>query len=130
MWNSRESGSNVLNSIDDVDKIPLNIQLFAKNSDEVLDGVSDVDEMITMLKNGNRSGNVITYDLDDGSRVIFRADYGNNAHTMPGRGYSSPIDHFNIEVHKPNGNGGYSKIKNSNMHIVPLDNGGFDIWFK
>ena len=73
--------------------------------------------------------NQLMYTLTDGTRVIFRKDFGANAHPIrnifPGKG---SIDHYNIEVQIPKARGGVRVIEN--LHIVPNSSGGFTWWDK
>ncbi|EGY53368.1 hemagglutinin/hemolysin family protein, partial [Neisseria shayeganii 871] len=73
--------------------------------------------------------NQLMYVLDDGTRVIFRKDFGNQAHPIgnifQGKGN---INHYNIEVQIPKANGGVRVIEN--LHIVPNSSGGFTWWGK
>ena len=73
--------------------------------------------------------NQLMYTLTDGTRVIFRKDFGANAHPIrnifPGKG---SIDHYNIEVQIPKARGGVRVIEN--LHIVPNSSGGFTWWGK
>jgi hypothetical protein len=67
--------------------------------------------------------------LDDGTRVIFRKDFGTNAHRLEG-GFEGKrkIDHYNIEIQIPKPNGGVTIIEN--IHIVPDGKGGYTWWGK
>jgi RHS repeat-associated protein len=58
--------------------------------------------------------------LDDGSKIIFRRDIGQNAHPI-GKKYQNPVDHFNIEIHKPVKNhlGRFKQTKD--VHIIVND---------
>ena len=70
--------------------------------------------------------------LDDGTRVIFRKDFGGQAHPFqsgPFKGQGA-IDHYNIEIHVPKNSprGGMKTIEN--VHIVPDGKGGYTWWGK
>ena len=55
--------------------------------------------------------------LNDGSKVIFRRDIGEHAHNLyPKYPLGTKTDHFNIEIQKPNTQGGFKTIEN--LHIV------------
>ncbi|WP_421522854.1 VENN motif pre-toxin domain-containing protein [Neisseria yangbaofengii] len=73
--------------------------------------------------------NQLIYTLDDGTRLIFRKDFGDKAHPIgnifQGKG---AIDHYNIEVQIPRANGSVRTIEN--LHIVPNSLGGFTWWGK
>ncbi|WP_312267624.1 hypothetical protein [Neisseria sp.] len=73
--------------------------------------------------------NQLMYTLDDGTRLIFRKDFGDKAHPIgnifQGKG---AIDHYNIEVQIPRANGSVRIIEN--LHIVPNSSGGFTWWGK
>jgi filamentous hemagglutinin family protein len=63
--------------------------------------------------------------LEDGTRVIFRKDFGEQAHTIGGpfQGMGK-IDHYNIEIQSAAG----KRIEN--VHAVPDESGGFTFWGK
>ncbi|GHT96804.1 hypothetical protein AGMMS49545_22840 [Betaproteobacteria bacterium] len=67
--------------------------------------------------------------LDDGTRVIFRKDFGAEAHRLGGpfRG-AGKIDHYNIEIQVPKHDprGGVNIIEN--VHVVPDGKGGYTWW--
>jgi hypothetical protein len=67
--------------------------------------------------------------LDDGTRVIFRKDFGEQAHALRGpfQGQGR-IDHYNIEIQIPKPNGHTDIIEN--IHVVPDGQGGFTWWGK
>ena len=73
--------------------------------------------------------NQFMYTLSDGTRVIFRKDFGQNSHPIgnifQGKG---AIDHYNIEIQIPKANGSVKTIEN--LHIVPNSSGGFTWWGK
>lgn len=63
--------------------------------------------------------------LEDGTRVIFRKDFGDKAHAIGGPFQGAGrIDHYNIEVQSATG-----KII-ENVHVVPNGKGGFTWWGK
>lgn len=64
--------------------------------------------------------NQVMATLEDGTRVLFRKDFGSKAHGLGGpfKG-AGKIDHYNIEVQASTG----KQIKN--VHIVPDGKGGF-----
>jgi len=63
--------------------------------------------------------------LEDGTRVIFRKDFGAQAHTIGGpfQGMGK-VDHYNIEIQSAAG----KRIEN--IHAVPDESGGFTFWGK
>ncbi|UPT86955.1 hypothetical protein HAP41_0000043200 [Bradyrhizobium barranii subsp. apii] len=63
--------------------------------------------------------------LDDGTRVLFRKDFGESAHPLGGpfKGMGN-IDHYNIEIQSAAGK------QLENIHIVPDGKGGFTWWAK
>lgn len=63
--------------------------------------------------------------LKDGTRVIFRKDFGEQAHAIGGpfQGLGK-VDHYNIEVKSAAG----KTIEN--IHAVPDGSGGFTFWGK
>jgi filamentous hemagglutinin len=66
--------------------------------------------------------------LEDGTKVIFRKDFGANAHAVGGpyQGQGN-IDHYNIEIQVPKTKG--VRII-EDVHIVPDGNGGYVWWGK
>lgn len=61
--------------------------------------------------------------LEDGTRVLFRKDFGEKAHRLGGPFQGAGrIDHYNIEVQSASGS---TLI---NRHIVPDGQGGFTIF--
>ncbi|GHU04745.1 hypothetical protein AGMMS49960_20810 [Betaproteobacteria bacterium] len=67
--------------------------------------------------------------LDDGTRVIFRRDFGAEAHRLGGPFQGAgKIDHYNIEIQvpKPGSRGGVNIIEN--VHVVPDGKGGYTWW--
>jgi hypothetical protein len=47
-------------------------------------------------------------ELEDGTRVLFRKDFGTEAHPVGGPFQGSgPVDHYNIEIQVPRSNGTY-----------------------
>jgi hypothetical protein len=74
-----------------------------------------------------RSNQLMTV-LDDGTKVIFRKDFGAQAHPVGGpfQGKGA-IDHYNIEIQAPRtSSSGVKTIEN--IHLVPDGQGGFT-WF-
>jgi hypothetical protein len=67
--------------------------------------------------------------LDDGTRVIFRKDFGAEAHRLGGpfQGQGA-INHYNIEIQIPKPGGGVNIIEN--IHIIPNGQGGYTWWGK
>jgi hypothetical protein len=55
--------------------------------------------------------------------VIFRKDFGKNAHPMGDNplGLKGDIDHYNIQIQT-------GKKTNENLHIIPNGKGSFDVY--
>lgn len=84
------------------------------NENNVLANLKD------MIKNGDKIDEKnIAYKLDDNTKIIFRLDTGANAHKIPG--YSTPVDHINIEIQYLTKN--HNKRVLLDLHIV-LDEDG------
>lgn len=66
--------------------------------------------------------NQLMHVLDDGTKILFRKDFGQEAHPLGGplQGQGN-INHYNIQIQKTNG----KTIEN--MHIIPNSNGGLTI---
>jgi len=63
--------------------------------------------------------------LEDGTRVIFRKDFGDKAHAIGGPFQGAgKIDHYNIEVQSATG----KTIEN--IHVAPDSIGSFSWWGK
>ena len=61
--------------------------------------------------------------LEDGTQIIIRKDFGENAHNL-GKPFNKKTDHYNLEIQVPFKNG-YKTIEN--IHIVPTEKGY--IWY-
>ena len=61
--------------------------------------------------------------LVDGTKIIIRKDFGENAHNL-GKPFNEKMDHYNLEIQVPFKNG-YKTIEN--IHIVPTEKGY--IWY-
>ena len=61
--------------------------------------------------------------LEDGTQIIIRKDFGENAHNL-GKPFNEKMDHYNLEIQVPFKNG-YKTIEN--IHIVPTEKGY--IWY-
>ena len=57
--------------------------------------------------------------LEDGTKIIIRKDFGENAHNL-GKPFNEKMDHYNLEIQVPFKNG-YKTIEN--IHIVPTEKG-------
>ncbi|SUX36059.1 Protein of uncharacterised function (DUF1557) [Chromobacterium violaceum] len=63
--------------------------------------------------------------LDDGTKIIFRKDFGEQSHIIGGPFQGAgKIDHYNIEIQSARGKTW------ENVHVVPDGNGGFTWWGK
>jgi len=68
---------------------------------------------------GNRQQIITT--LNDGTKVIIRKDFGENAHKLGNPiNSANAVDHYNLEVQVPYRNG-YRKIED--IHIIPTEDG-------
>ena len=86
-------------------------------------GSSSVNDIVDIMKSGNMTAdgrNKIT-QLDENTKVIFRMDVGENAHSMEMYGYSNPVNHINIEIQVKASSGKYKP--KWNFHMI-LDNLG------
>lgn len=64
--------------------------------------------------------------LADGTRVLFRKDFGKKAHELPGPFEGKgKVDHYNVEVQSKSG-----KKKLEDLHLVPDGKGGLTIFGK
>ena len=86
-------------------------------------GSSSVNDIVDIMKSGNMTAdgrNIIT-QLDENTKVIFRMDVGENAHSMEMYGYSNSVNHINIEIQVKASSGKYKP--KWNFHMI-LDNLG------
>lgn len=76
------------------------------------------------VKLGEHEVGQVMHVLGDGTKVIFRKDFGVEAHAIGGpfQGLGK-IDHYNVEIQRS-----YGKKIIENIHIVPDGKGSF-IWF-
>ncbi|QJB56880.1 VENN motif pre-toxin domain-containing protein [Pseudodesulfovibrio sp. zrk46] len=106
---------------------PAGITKVVKWGDDVVDVVKKADDvvekpnlLIDVLRKSekivDKKGKIrFETKLDDGSKVVFRKDFGEHAHSLTGKD-GPKVDHFNVEIQIPNSKGGYSKPK-VNKHI-------------
>ena len=99
-------------------------------------GNSSVDDIVDIMKSGEMTSdgrNIIT-QLDDNTKVIFRMDVGENAHSMDMYGYSNPVNHINIEIQVKASSGKYKPKWNFHMILDDLgevsDSFATGIWTK
>jgi RHS repeat-associated protein len=71
------------------------------------------------LKSAKQVGDRLEATLKDGSKVIFRKDFGPKAHPI-GSKYPNPVNHYNIEIHVPY-RGGYKVTLD--VHVI-VDSAG------
>jgi RHS repeat-associated protein len=81
------------------------------------------DGLIKLLDSSKRTGGHPAQTisiLSDGTRVLFRKDFGDQAHTLTGPyKEAGRIDHYNIQLQNSNGK------TIGNVHIIPDGKGGF-----
>ena len=99
-------------------------------------GSSSVNDIVDIMKSGNMTAdgrNIIT-QLDENTKVIFRMDVGENAHSMEMYGYSNPVNHINIEIQVKASSGKYKPKWNFYMILDNLgevsDSFATGIWTK
>lgn len=99
-------------------------------------GSSSVNDIVDIMKSGNMTAdgrNIIT-QLDENTKVIFRMDVGENAHSMEMYGYSNPVNHINIEIQVKASSGKYKPKWNFHMILDNLgevsDSFAMGIWTK
>lgn len=105
-------------------------------SEMLKSGSSSVDDIVDIMKSGEMTSdgrNIIT-QLDDNTKVIFRMDVGENAHSMDMYGYSNPVNHINIEIQVKASSGKYKPKWNFHMILDDLgevsDSFATGIWTK
>ncbi|MBP3221008.1 MAG: hypothetical protein J6M43_03075 [Neisseriaceae bacterium] len=79
---------------------------------------------------GNRPNQVSTV-LDDGTRVIFRKDFGEQAHPLKRKLFGNKdINHYNIEIKQPPKQIGQKEKVIQDFHILPQPNGNHIMYDK
>lgn len=70
------------------------------STDSNTEGVSNpkLDEIKTLIKNGEVKGKNIISQIDENTQIVFRNDTGVNAHPVKPKGYIDPVDHYNVEI--------------------------------
>lgn len=63
--------------------------------------------MKDLLKNGQKTadGKNIVNQIDDSTKVMFRMDVGDNAHSIARYGYAEPVNHINVEIQRKSASG-------------------------
>ena len=97
-----------------------------KRADKI-DGIgtnqsTSVNYIIDILKSGTMTpdGRNIITQIDDNTKIIFRMDVGENAHSMRRYEYSDSVNHINIEIQTKNSNGKYKTKWDYHMIIDDL----------
>lgn len=82
-------------------------------------------EVLSKAKPTEGHPNQVMNQLDDGTKILFRKDFDNQAHSLGGAFQGKgKIDHYNVQVQNSKG----KTIEN--LHIVPDGKGGFIKWGK
>ncbi|AVR96421.1 RHS repeat domain-containing protein [Pseudoduganella armeniaca] len=82
-------------------------------------------EALSNAKPTSGHPNQLMTTLEDGTRVIFRKDFGDNAHPIGGPFQGQgPINHYNIQIQSASGR------TIENVHVVPNGSGEFIFWGK
>ncbi len=117
-----ERGSQTITS-DMISKYAKGCQSSRTGSSSALNDISN------LLKNGERTpdGKNIITQLDDKTKLIFRMDVGENAHTIVSRGYTQPVNHINLEIQRMGQNGKYKP--KWDFHIIVDDAGNINDTF-
>ncbi|MGF6907446.1 hypothetical protein, partial [Fusobacterium sp. PH5-44] len=74
-----------------------------------------LEQLKTYMKNGTKNGKNIITQVDDKTKIIFRKDFGGDAHPILNRGYYEPVNHYNIEVQT---SGIKGKVRKESFHII------------
>lgn len=90
---------------------------------------SALNDISNLLKNGEKTpdGKNIITQLDDKTKLIFRMDVGENAHTIVSRGYTQSVNHINLEIQHMGQNGKYKP--KWDFHIIVDDAGNINDTF-
>ncbi|VEE60405.1 Cell wall-associated polypeptide CWBP200 [Shewanella putrefaciens] len=97
-----------------------------RNADGVIEKPANLLlEVLSKAKLTQGHPNQVMYQLDDGTKVLFRKDFGDQAHNIGGpfQGKGA-IDHYNVQIQNARG----KTIEN--LHIVPNGTEGFIRWGK
>ncbi len=89
--------------------------------DAVADSTTTIEQLKEYINHGEIKGNNIISQIDDNTQIIFRNDTGEFAHPINSHGYSTAVNHYNIEIQTKTPSGRW-KSKWS-YHII-LDNTG------
>ena len=89
-----------------------------------------VNKNVDLIKDIIENANIQSYThkqiirtLEDGTQIIIRKDFGENAHNL-GKPFNEKMDHYNLEIQVPFKKG-YKTIEN--IHIIPTEKGY--IWY-
>ena len=84
---------------------------------------SNLKQLEKMLREGVKTSDNrnIIYQIDDKTKLIYRMDVGEYAHSMKKYGYNDPINHINLEIQAKGASGSYKP--KWDYHII-LDKNG------
>jgi RHS repeat-associated protein len=86
---------------------------------------SDLQKILSQAKPTGGHPQQLMTTLEDGTRVLFRKDFGDRAHAVGGPFQGAgKINHYNIEIQSASGK------TRENLHLVPDGEGGFVWWGK
>ena len=128
--------SEVTSDVTKIDKPASNTNI-KHNENSGSDGVGEgietykrVNNNADLIKDIIENANIQSYThkqiirtLEDGTQIIIRKDFGENAHNL-GKPFNEKMDHYNLEIQVPFKNG-YKTIEN--IHIIPTEKGY--IWY-
>ena len=84
---------------------------------------NNLDLMKDLLKNGQKTadGKNIVNQIDDSTKVMFRMDVGDNAHSIARYGYPEPVNHINVEIQRKSASGKWGT--KWDFHMILDENG-------
>ena len=59
-----------------------------------------INKLKAVINSSKNVGGRLETKLEDGSKVIFRKDFGKSAHPIRPK-FPNSVNHYNIEIHKP-----------------------------
>ena len=93
----------------------------ALGANDAADSKTTIEQLKEYIKSGEIKENNIISQIDDNTQIIFRNDTGEFAHPINSNGFSTAVNHYNIEIQIKTSTGRW-KSKWS-YHII-LDNAG------
>ena len=88
---------------------------------------SVLERLKSLLESGKKIENRIENMIDKDTKILFRKDFGKEAHCIRKKGYKTPTDHYNIDVQTWTPKDGWKK--KVNFHIIVDKSGSIKDFF-